>query len=151
MSRNFCDLIREEYYTGAELGRRLEVRLGKEGLKHRQYYKGEMVRLLNQSGIKSVDGKWLGKDVIPVMKAEFERVKNSPKNKKAKSTGKQTSQKISDTESDVLTIPNISHQMSIEEIPFTYPDFTTLKEKLIEAADLITKALEETIRRMTNG
>lgn len=149
MSRNFCDLIRDKYYTGAELGRRLEVRLGKDGLKHRQYYKGEMVKLLNQAGVKSVDGKWLGKFAIPVMKAEYERVRKSPKNKKAKSVGKQTSQKITDTKSDVLTIPNISHQMSIEEL--TYPDFTALKEKLIEAADLIVKALEETIGRMNNG
>ena len=149
MSRNFCDLIRDKYYTGAELGRRLEVRLEKDGLKHRQYYKGEMVKLLNQAGVKSVDGKWLGKFAIPIMKAEFERVKNNPKSKKAKSVGKQTSQKISDTESDVLTIPNISPQMSIEEL--TYPDFTTLKEKLVEAADLIVNALEETIRRMNNG
>ena len=149
MSRNFCDLIRDKYYTGAELGRRLEVRLGKDGLKHRQYYKGEMVKLLNQAGVKSVDGKWLGKFAIPVMKDEYERVRKSPKNKKAKSVCKQTSRKISDTESDVLTIPNISHQMSIEEL--TYPDFTAIKEKLIEAADLMVKALEETIGRMNNG
>lgn len=150
MSRNFCDLIRDKYYTGAELGRRLEVRLGKDGLKHRQYYKGEMVKLLNQAGVKSVDGKWLGKFAIPVMKAEYERVKKSPKNKKRSLSANKLRRKLhQDTKSDVLTIPNISHQMSIEEL--TYPDFTALKEKLIEAADLIVKALEETIRRMNNG
>lgn len=142
--RNFCDLIRDKYYTGAELGRILEVRLDKDDLKHRQYHKGEMVRLLREAGIQSVDGKWLGKFAIPVMKAEFERVKKNPKKKKAKSVCKQTSRKISDIESDVLTIPNISHYL-------TYPDFTALKEKLIEAADLIVKALEETMGRMNNG
>ena len=159
MSRNFCDIKRDEYYTGAELGRRLEIRLDKEGIKHRQYFKGEMVRLLHEAGIQSVDGKWLGIFAIPVMKAEFERVKNNPKKRKAKPTGKQTSQNKTKDANKVVgsTLSSLPHQLLVEgitipDIPVpSFPDFSAFKEKLIEAVDLFIKNLEETLGGKING
>lgn len=82
MGRTFCDIKGDSYYRGTELGSRLERRMDSEGLKHRQYHKGYLVRLMRESGSQPIDGKWKGEDAIRVMKEEFKRVKDNNKSEK---------------------------------------------------------------------
>jgi len=135
MSRNFCDIVREKYYTGAELGRLLEVRLKKEGIEPKTYHKGEMVNLLRKAGVQSVDGKWFGLLAIPVMKAEFERVKKNPKKKKAKPVGTQTPLAVT-KESTTTTI--LSQQ---EPKQITIDDVINSTQVLEESAKALYKAI----------
>ena len=145
MGRNICGIKQNDRLSAAEYGRRFEVFLDSKGLKHRQYYKGYMAYLFQIARISpDHHGKWLGKEVIPIMKAELERVENNSKNKKAKPADTQTPQTFKENLNNDA-ISSISHQVSIEEIkePQYLKDLDELRQKLCEAADLIAKAFED--------
>lgn len=82
MCRNILDIKSNKEYQGNAIGRLLEDWFRIHNLPSKRYEHGNINELLKKNGVKPVrvsDGGreyYLGRDIIPVIKAEIERVRN---------------------------------------------------------------------------
>lgn len=128
MAKRILGLKDKQLYKGRELGLKLNEWFYKEGIPHRKYEKGYLVTIAREHGLEP---PYYGSDIIPIIKAEIERVKN-----KAKTTSKQTPPKAQKTTKSEPT-PIISEE---DELLFDIVR-NLLGEKALEW--LIAKRIKE--------
>ena len=149
MCKRILGLKDRDVYTGNEIGRRLEIWLGKNNLPSKNYQHGTINGIARSKGIKpyfkSEGGreKYLGLDMIPLIEEEIVKAKK----KKARTVGKQPRQSKKEINiptqnvTPILTQKEAHGQMTIEDLeqpPFIF-DKETLRKELYKVADQVAE------------